>query len=176
MKAYKENRNTDVLIVCLVTRCICVWSKGSLRFVPGERAPFAKWIREWMCPRLGLDILGRKKCMAPAENITMIFFIVRLVDVVCVNMCNDTYTSFYPLPIALVGRLIWLMKINLFLDVTHSARSLKDALQGVALAAGTELQNCTVKLCFSVCNSTLPHLHKYVYTAMLCFSVCNSSL
>ena len=43
---------------------------------------------------------GEKKSMVPAENITTIFFIVRLVDVVCVSMCNGTYTSLCPLPIA----------------------------------------------------------------------------
>ena len=150
--------------------------KRSLALCPWRKSTFCQVDKRMDVPSARSRYFGEKKCMAPAENITMIFFIVRLVDVVCVNMCNDTYTSFYPLPIALVGRLIWLMKINLFLDVTHSARSLKDALQGVALAAGTELQNCTVKLCFSVCNRTLPHLHKYVYTAMLCFSVCNSRL
>jgi len=44
--------------------------------------------------------------MDPAENITTIFFILRLVDVECVNMCNGTYMFLYPLPIASVEILI----------------------------------------------------------------------
>jgi hypothetical protein len=36
-----------------------------LVIVPGERAPFAQWIIEWIWPRLGLDILRRRKIYGP---------------------------------------------------------------------------------------------------------------
>jgi hypothetical protein len=151
MKLYKEYISTDVLILCLVTRCICV-VKGSLCFVYGERVPFAQWIREWMCPPSRYFFVGGggRKIYGNCWRHNYDFFIVRPLDVICVNMCNDTYTPFYTLPTASVRRLIWLMKINLFLDVTHSTRSLENALQSVALLAATQLQNYTVKLCCSV--------------------------
>ena len=149
---WRHIRKIEVVMYsfCASSQGAYVWSECLLSLVPGERAPFAHWIRELMCPRLGLNILGRRKIYGPCWKYNYEFFIVRLVDVVCVNMCSDTYTPLYPLPIVSVGRLIWLMKINLFLDVTHSTRSLKEALQGFALAAGTQLQKYNVKLFCSI--------------------------